>query len=520
MFAESKIMIARPTNFYKPVLPLLAFLVTASLVFWGIIATPYHGTRNTYLLIFIAIWLMIIVFLFAQVQVLKKRYENDIVWLHPPVLVTIWIILWIVLPGLFGFIDPTLLGSFRGFITYGFGYSLRGFLLIWLGSLVLWLGYMLGMSIFTPPNFTQKLAKFEPKPAPFMFVYALLVVLQVMTIQITGIAFGANRSNFGILAPFTQWFTYFSQLYMLVLAVAALQFFRKKWSAIPLIVVFGIQTVFAFTSGFMKPMLWLGMVVLVAAIACHVSKTTLIRYIVVFLILSVLVVPVAEGIRFLGQHTNIRSLNVATDLATTAFENSWGQGVSVGQEQFADKLLARQTGLVHIPGIIMARTPTLIPYQGFEQFLAIPAYIVPRALWPGKPVLSRGKWFNIQYFGAPEDTNTSLAMTIFGEGYIYAGWAGAMFASFCYGFLLALLYRVTVSAGLPYIFLALLPSFIDIEGQFSSLVIGLLQLTPIMMLIYWTITNILTSQKLQSNRFMRRKRRRTLQWENPHRKAS
>ena len=32
--------------------------------------------------------------------------------------------------------------------------------------------------------------------------------------------------------------------------------------------------------------------------------------------------------------------------------------------------------------------------------------------------------------------------------------------------------------------------------------------------------NILTSQKLQPSRFMKRKRRRTLQWENPHRKAS
>lgn len=477
------------------ILAACSFVAVLCLILWAQFITSWQQSYTLYLVGFLAILILLISLLYLQLKVFQQQSVVHSPWLHPPILITAWIIVGIALPGLYSFIDPTILDSWAALANMDFGISLRGFMMIFLGCAMIWLGYMLGLQFFGVPKFAKHFGQTEIKLAPLMIVYLVVFVAQVVTIQTVGIAYGVNRANLGVFEPLMQALTYIEQMHMLVLAIAALQFFRKKWPFLPLLIVFTVQIAFAFISGFTKPMYWLALVILLAAIHSQISRKVMMQYILVLLVICIVIVPVSLGIRSISRHTNISNIGDAADLAVQAFDDSWGDSISTGSSQFVEKLVDRQTSLVHMPGLIMIKTPSIIPYQGFEQFLAIPAYVIPRALWNNKPYLSQGRWFNVHYLGAPRDTETSMAMTIFGEGYIFAGWPGAMFAALCYGFFLALLYRFTMSAGLTNIYLALVPTFIDIEGQFSLLVLTTIQLTLVMMLSYMLIATFLNLQR-------------------------
>jgi hypothetical protein len=114
----------------------------------------------------------------------------------------------------------------------------------------------------------------------------------------------------------------------------------------------------------------------------------------------------------------------------------------------------------------------------------IPIYIIPRFLWPDKPILSRGIWFSITYINMPATTNSSSAMTIFGEPYIYAGPGATIAAMLAFGLLLAFLYHNTLNVGLMTVYISLIPTFIDVDSQFSTQFIGIIQAFFVYTLIY------------------------------------
>jgi hypothetical protein len=123
----------------------------------------------------------------------------------------------------------------------------------------------------------------------------------------------------------------------------------------------------------------------------------------------------------------------------------------------------------------MALTPAVVPYEGFERFLTLPSGLIPRALWPDKPTLSRGVWFSSTFRGLEEDTTSYSAMTIFSEGYLFYGWTGALVAMVITGAVLAVLRRRLDNSRLALVYLALVPTILQIEPEFSSYLITLVQ---------------------------------------------
>ena len=93
-----------------------------------------------------------------------------------------------------------------------------------------------------------------------------------------------------------------------------------------------------------------------------------------------------------------------------------------------DKFFGRQAEVASAPGLVVMLTPAVVPYEGLERFLALPASLIPRAFWPDKPTLSRGVWFSSTFRGLEEDTTSYSAMTIFSEGYLFYGWTGTVLA--------------------------------------------------------------------------------------------
>jgi hypothetical protein len=146
--------------------------------------------------------------------------------------------------------------------------------------------------------------------------------------------------------------------------------------------------------------------------------------------------------------------------------------------------LGRPAHLAGAPGLAVMLTPDVVPYEGFERFLTLPAALIPRAFWPDKPTLSRGVWFSSTFRGLKEDTTSYSAMTIFSEGYLFYGWTGTVLAMVIVGAVLAVVRRRLDNPRLVLVYLALLPTIIQIEPEFSSYLITLVQRSLVFLIVF------------------------------------
>jgi hypothetical protein len=96
--------------------------------------------------------------------------------------------------------------------------------------------------------------------------------------------------------------------------------------------------------------------------------------------------------------------------------------------------LAQRIRTIDSPAIIMQRTPGQIPYGNPGQ-LAVSPFIdlVPRILWPGKPVLNVGYQMSQEYYQLPPQAYTSSNITPEGDLYRHGGWVVLIVGMFLLG---------------------------------------------------------------------------------------
>jgi hypothetical protein len=84
--------------------------------------------------------------------------------------------------------------------------------------------------------------------------------------------------------------------------------------------------------------------------------------------------------------------------------------------------LAERIRTIDSPAIIAQRTPGQIPYSSPVQLLASPLVdLIPRILWPGKPILAVGYQVSQQYYQLPAQVYTSSDVTPEGDLYRHGG---------------------------------------------------------------------------------------------------
>jgi hypothetical protein len=96
-----------------------------------------------------------------------------------------------------------------------------------------------------------------------------------------------------------------------------------------------------------------------------------------------------------------------------------------GTVSVSQSLDAFEARIARLPdfAVIQSKTPDVIPYRSASELLAAPLLgLVPRAVWPNKPVLSTGYQFAIQYYGQSASTHSSAATTPEGDLYRHGGW--------------------------------------------------------------------------------------------------
>jgi hypothetical protein len=102
--------------------------------------------------------------------------------------------------------------------------------------------------------------------------------------------------------------------------------------------------------------------------------------------------------------------------------------------------LAQRVREIDGPAIVAQRTPAQIPYGSPVQLLTAPvASLVPRFLWPGKPLDEAGYQFNETYYGTPSDVYSAASVTPWADLYAHGGWVPLAAGMFFLGCLIRVL---------------------------------------------------------------------------------
>ena len=139
-------------------------------------------------------------------------------------------------------------------------------------------------------------------------------------------------------------------------------------------------------------------------------------------------------------------------------------------------LLAR-IRLIGSPAIIMQRTPTEIGFVSPVQLVTAPiATLVPRAVWPGKPILDSGYEFSQKYYELPATIYTSSAIAPAGDLYLHGGWIPVIVGMFLLGCGVRFLddnMNVHGSPHCAFLFLLLFPSLVLQENDWVGTLAGI-----------------------------------------------
>jgi hypothetical protein len=137
--------------------------------------------------------------------------------------------------------------------------------------------------------------------------------------------------------------------------------------------------------------------------------------------------------------------------------------------------------------VIGQRTPERIPYRSWSELIVGPVTgLVPRALWPGKPVLSTGLDFSEDYYDLPASVQSSSAVTVPGDLLRHGGITPLVIGMVLVGMLVRTVDR-TCDPGRDarhlLFFVPLFTMLIKSESDVVVLVVGLIQTTVILMLV-------------------------------------
>jgi hypothetical protein len=145
--------------------------------------------------------------------------------------------------------------------------------------------------------------------------------------------------------------------------------------------------------------------------------------------------------------------------------------------------------------IVLQRTPSQVAYASPAQIPeTLAADLIPRALWPGKPILDSGYQFSQEYYGTSPGEVTAAAITPQADLYRYGGWVPMLAGMLILGWLIRVLDDVLDVRGSPQaalLVLLLWSALATPEGTFTVTLLGL----PSAILTWLAITAVTFRQR-------------------------
>jgi hypothetical protein len=156
-------------------------------------------------------------------------------------------------------------------------------------------------------------------------------------------------------------------------------------------------------------------------------------------------------------------------LSTVAQPSTWGPALQDSSVRTLNRVRE-----IDSLAIISQLSPSVIPYRSPIEFAEAPIVgLVPRALWPNKPILATGYDFSQQYYGLPSTMYTSTAVTPVGDLYRHGGWVVLVIGAVLLGVACRLFDRVLrpeLDPRAVCFVLAFLPQLVKAEIDIYSLV--------------------------------------------------
>ena len=188
------------------------------------------------------------------------------------------------------------------------------------------------------------------------------------------------------------------------------------------------------------------------------------------------------------------SVSQALDTAPSILGQTIGTGNAEGVLSSSVTSMLARIRMIDNAAIIVQRTPAEIGFVSPVQLVTAPiAAFVPRAVWPGKPLLESGYEFSQTYYEIPATIYTASAIPPVGDLYMHGGWIPVIAGMFLFGWGVRILDDVMDVDGSPqciFLFLLLFPSLVLQENDWVGILAGI----PATLLI-WLFAIYLTFRK-------------------------
>jgi hypothetical protein len=139
--------------------------------------------------------------------------------------------------------------------------------------------------------------------------------------------------------------------------------------------------------------------------------------------------------------------------------------------------LLQRIRLIDGMAIIMQKTPSIIDYRSPAEYVYTPAIgLIPRAVWPDKPVFTAGYRLSQEYYEIPSGIVTSSTATTLGGFYQHGGWISLILLSIALGGSLRLfdnIFRPETDPKAMFFVIAFFPTLVKSEVDSVELVVSL-----------------------------------------------
>lgn len=152
---------------------------------------------------------------------------------------------------------------------------------------------------------------------------------------------------------------------------------------------------------------------------------------------------------------------------------------------------ASRSSLLVMTGLILEKTPNIVPYQHGANYPLLLKNLIPRLLWPEKPTVNvANQFFQVQYgLTATKDlSGVSIACGFEAEGYMNFGWLGivavGLFVGVVFAYYESVFFSTTSTLAATAVGLALLPGFLSIESQLVQYLGGIVQVILVALIVF------------------------------------
>ena len=265
-------------------------------------------------------------------------------------------------------------------------------------------------------------------------------------------------------------------LCVFAVAVAAYRYFAsdRRESGVTLLVLVVAELTIGAVGGTKESFVTTILAVLIpyGALRGRLPRKALVASVVLFLLV---VIPFNQAYRQTVRDTSYNMTpSQALGVAPEVLSRTVGNQVSPDGLVESGSYFLRRIRAVDYVAIIYQKTPVVIPYRSPTEFLVAPFVgMIPRALWPGKPILAGGYQFAQEYYGLPSTMYTSTPVTPQGDLLRHGGWTVLVGGMVLFGLVCRLLDRLLRPERDPraiFFLLVFLPVLVKSEMDVNTLI--------------------------------------------------